>query len=291
MKTPIYLMQKGKTVRLDERSVIPQPSKPWYGFAIEFLSEKAAISVHSSIFNPHPLIWYCKSGHGQHKITSGSKSYSFEAFPHAVGLMQEKFEVTRKISEVTDGEYLALEIRPAELNQLFLGDARVFDFSANCVTTDHTLERLLSLMESEILTGCHSGRLYAESLSIAFIAYLTQNYAGQNPLKVIGNKLAEQSLKTILSYIQDHLATELSIVDLAGLLHMSPYHFARLFKASMGMAPHRYVMEQRILEAQRLLKSGISVTEAAHITGFASQSHLSGMFRRRFGVSPSSIRR
>jgi len=66
---------------------------------------------------------------------------------------------------------------------------------------------------------------------------------------------------------------------MARLVDLSPYHFARAFKQSFGVPPHRYHIERRIARAKELL-SGNSVTEVAMAVGFAETSSFSTVFRR-----------
>lgn len=68
---------------------------------------------------------------------------------------------------------------------------------------------------------------------------------------------------------------------------MSPFHFARVFSALLGLAPHRYLLERRLQRAAELLRSGVNVTEACFQSGFNNLSHFSRSFRRRYDASPS----
>jgi methylphosphotriester-DNA--protein-cysteine methyltransferase len=76
----------------------------------------------------------------------------------------------------------------------------------------------------------------------------------------------------------------------SGRSRLSPYHFARAFKQSFGVPPHRYHIERRIARAKELL-SGSSVTEVAMAVGFAETSSFSTAFRRATGFTPSEFRR
>jgi AraC family transcriptional regulator len=72
---------------------------------------------------------------------------------------------------------------------------------------------------------------------------------------------------------------------------MSPYHFCRAFKASMGITPHQYVLENRVEAAKRLLwTTPMSLGEVALEVGFASQSHFTGQFQARVGATPAAYR-
>jgi AraC-like DNA-binding protein len=86
-------------------------------------------------------------------------------------------------------------------------------------------------------------------------------------------------------------STDLLLVELASFAPTSAYRFARLFNAKMGIALHSHVIQQCILEAQRLLKSGRAIAEIASVTGVASQAQLSLVFRKRFGLAPINLRK
>jgi AraC family transcriptional regulator len=79
---------------------------------------------------------------------------------------------------------------------------------------------------------------------------------------------------------------------LAQEVGLSPHHFARLFKATYGTTPHRYVQTLRIDAAVESLRRDLTVpiAEVALTCGFASQSHMTELMRRRLGVTPSTLR-
>jgi len=79
--------------------------------------------------------------------------------------------------------------------------------------------------------------------------------------------------------------------ELSALAHMSAFHFARLFKQSTGLPPHRFVVGRRIGHAKELLVTdGASIAAIARIVGFRTPSHFTTVFRRSTGVTPSAYR-
>jgi AraC family transcriptional regulator len=96
--------------------------------------------------------------------------------------------------------------------------------------------------------------------------------------------------KKVADYIEDHLADALSLQALAALVDLSRYHFARAFKQSFGVSPHRYHVSRRIERAKALRTEG-SVTEVVLAVGFAETSSFSAALRKTSGCSPSEYRR
>jgi len=87
------------------------------------------------------------------------------------------------------------------------------------------------------------------------------------------------------------MSRQLTLLDLSTVVHMSPYHFARLFKQSTGVPPHRFVLEQRIAQASVLLRDAqLSIGEVGRLVGFRTPSHFTMAFRRMTGITPSAYR-
>ena len=83
----------------------------------------------------------------------------------------------------------------------------------------------------------------------------------------------------------------ITLDSLAGAVSLSPYHFARSFRATTGMTPHAFVTEHRLMVARdRLLRGDASVTAIALSVGFSNISHFRRLFRRRYGLAPAGLR-
>jgi AraC family transcriptional regulator len=92
--------------------------------------------------------------------------------------------------------------------------------------------------------------------------------------------------------MEEHVAEDVSLSELAGLVRLSPYHFLRAFKRSFGEPPHRYWTERRIARAKALLADPRhSITEIAFDCGFSGSSQFGAAFPRLTGQKPSSYRR
>jgi AraC family transcriptional regulator len=95
---------------------------------------------------------------------------------------------------------------------------------------------------------------YAEALSIALACELIRvNESCLPSVRRIRGGLPEWQQKKLMQYIDEHLAEDVSLSSLAELVHLSPYHFSRMFKQSFGVPPHRYLASRRIERAKSLL--------------------------------------
>ena len=98
-------------------------------------------------------------------------------------------------------------------------------------------------------------------------------------------------LRRVAQYVQDNLHRELRLAELSGLVHMSPFHFARLFKQSTGVSPHRFLVQRRIEQARALLEARtLPIAEIARSVGFRTPSHFTTTFRPVTGITPSVYR-
>jgi AraC-like DNA-binding protein len=91
--------------------------------------------------------------------------------------------------------------------------------------------------------------------------------------------------------IEAEYARELRLADLAEAAGLSPFHFARAFRALTGLPPHRYLLAVRLRQAALLLRGGAGVTFACYEVGFGSLPDFITVFRKRYGVVPSAVRK
>jgi AraC family transcriptional regulator len=136
------------------------------------------------------------------------------------------------------------------------------------------------------------GSLYADALADAVTMHLfRETDANREPSRAAGG-LTPRALRIARDCIESGLAGGASLDEIATEVGLSRYHFSRAFKASTGLAPHRYVTLRRIDRAKELLRStDTPLIDVALAVGFSSQSHLCDSFRRFVGVSPREYRR
>ncbi|WP_337906990.1 helix-turn-helix domain-containing protein [Iningainema tapete] len=159
---------------------------------------------------------------------------------------------------------------------------------------DPQLEQPLILLRSELHNRSGwVGRLYIESLANVLAVNLLREYSTTQPrVAVYKGGLGDRKILQVSEYINAYLDQEIKLADLANLAGVSQFHFSRLFKQSMGISPHQYLLQQRVERAKQLLKkSKLAISEIALQCGFNSQSHLGKYFREFTGVTPSSYRK
>jgi AraC family transcriptional regulator len=191
-------------------------------------------------------------------------------------------------------EYLNLDIESTLLEQIATenGLSSFIGLEHRVMFQDATLMNVAQLLRSELHQNGIASNLYVESVRNLLAVHLLRNYAPENiqPIVQVGT-LDQLTLKRLKDYIEDNLAEELAIAQLAALVPMSQFHFARAFKTAIGEPPHRYVMNRRIERAKVLLSATrLSIAEVAYQVGFSNQSHFITQFRKVLGLTPKQFR-
>jgi AraC family transcriptional regulator len=145
--------------------------------------------------------------------------------------------------------------------------------------------------ESE--AGALGGPLMIDSLANVLAVQLIRHLFGFRPAAARGRGvLSRRKLATIIDYIMANLDNRPTLERMAELVHLSPDHFARQFKAATGLAPYQFVIARRVERAQELLcgRQEVSLAEVAIGAGFSDQSQLCLHFKRIAAVTPGHFR-
>jgi len=137
-----------------------------------------------------------------------------------------------------------------------------------------------------------SGLPHAESIrSDLFAPSLGDPFHLAPPHAQVRGGLPPRALRRLREYVTAHLDDNISIRELAAIAGLSMYHFARAFKQSEGVTPHRYLLQCRVRRAQELLAATeLPLSEIALVAGFSDQSHCARRFREFVGITPSRYR-
>lgn len=152
----------------------------------------------------------------------------------------------------------------------------------------------LAIKASLDIYGTSSGFL-ASGLSVKLSTHLLQHYSTRkHTLPSYEKGLSKIKLSKALEYINEHLgdSESLHLDQISNELGMSPSRFAHMFKQSMGVSPHLYILQQQVEWAKQLLKKKeLTVTAVSELCGFYNPSHFAKHFRRFTGLTPKQFRK
>lgn len=197
-----------------------------------------------------------------------------------------------------EDRYLQIQMPPQFLQQIAQEaterDSNGIELVTEFRVRDPQIEQILLMLRSELHKGGGTvGGLYVESLANVLAVHLLREYSTTaSRVAVYECGLSDRQLLQVAEYINAHLDREIKLTDLAAVAGVTQYHFSRLFKQSMGVSPHQYLLQQRVERAKHLLKnSKNAIAEIALECGFNSQSHLGKSFRELTGVTPGTYRK
>jgi AraC family transcriptional regulator len=241
-------------------------------------------------YNPNPLLFLRRGAVGKSRIQSGRQIYSVEIAPGQIDVFPAGFQMDRGWWDCTPGRLVAVELCASQMLELLPEAKDGVQFELALSGRDDLLTKLVECMRAEIYAGCPSGELFADGLCLALLGHLQSRYGRKRATWPLQLRLSKSQVIRISDYVEAHIGSDLRVPQLAALVDLSPQHFSRLFKVSLGMTPHRYVMRRRIEAAERMLRTDATLAEIAYALGFSSQTHFTQVFRRFVGTTPSQVR-
>lgn len=160
------------------------------------------------------------------------------------------------------------------------------------VIHDPFLEQLAYAFKAELDRGNPADCLYLESLQTVLAGHLLRHHCS---IKIADTDmtggLPKSKLRQVIDHIQSNLDREISLAELASIAQVTTHHFGKLFKQSMGVTPHQYVLKCRVEQAKKLLaKKQLSFAQISQELGFCDQSHFINVFRRHTNLTPRQYR-
>ncbi|MEM6613819.1 MAG: AraC family transcriptional regulator [Cyanobacteria bacterium P01_C01_bin.72] len=225
----------------------------------------------------------------------GDRNYSGIYSKGDISLAPAKLPCSYKV--YGDDHYLEIKIPTSLLEQIAI-EALNIDLDCLELRTEFRdrhpqIEQLAMMLRDELYRGQNgAGQLYIDSLANALVVNVLRDYSVTQPqIAVYPGGLSDRQLIRVIEFIQDNLDRSIKLEDLATHLGISKFHFSRLFKKSLGISPHQYVMQQRIELAQELLsKSNLLISDIALECGFSSHAHLDKYFCNFVGMTPTAYR-
>ena len=165
----------------------------------------------------------------------------------------------------------------------------------SCGVQDEVINQIGLSVLSEMMSPTAAGRMLVETSSLLLAARLAHAHAETELIRLpilTPHRLDVVRLQRVLAYIEEHLAEDITVADLANVACLSIFHFTRAFAAATGVPPHRYVSRRRLETARAMIATGrASLSEIALECRFSSQSSFTRAFRRATGVTPAEYRR
>jgi len=258
------------------------------------------------------LVFVCLAA-GRIVRTSANERVAHELVPGCVGVVPARVPVGWTWS--TPISFSVLRLDPDFLDRVaqsvFGVEPDGYHLSLVERPHDTAIANIAGVLAREVMHGERGSALYAEALANILAVHLLRQYArcaGGGPLADCAAPASGASVSAdvgsprptrpravseALTFIHANYARDLTLVEIAQAAHLSPYHLARLFKQSLGVSPHRYLIQLRVSTARWLLSAGSgerSLAQVATAVGFSDQSHLTRHFKRLTGVTPRQFR-
>jgi AraC family transcriptional regulator len=282
-------------VEISPSDVVKRRTAAWPGMAAEIVQAIRPERIESRFCAPVHLLAAYERGvrHDGSTLVDGlpkstlrdlGRKLIFVPAGHEYYDWQDPRILTRVIYFYFDpaGLVLSPELGFADMSfapRLFFENSAIWD----------TALKLTTLIES----AGSEHQLYVEALGVVLAHELVRLNAGTPCVEPqVRGGLAAWQQRTVVAYIEDHLAEPVSLATLAKLVRLSPYYFCRAFKQSFGVPPHRYHTCRRIEHAKMLLaKPAPSVTDIGFTVGFSQTSSFTAAFRKATGQTPTAYHR
>lgn len=279
----------------DDRSVAIAQALDWPGVLLE-AGQNDVAEVDDVTFAHHyiglnadrsPVTIEIKEQNGYRPVT----------LPPGVGWMNPAGQpFSLRVRSAGPHAYVRISIDPLRFDRLVSGSG---DY-ATPVALRRTfgiggpqVRHLLSALAEEAKAGTPSGLAFVDTLTSALGIQIMKQAGAAAPIPAPARGgLAPAVRRRVLELMDASTAAHLTIDVLAREAGLSPAHFARAFKESVGRAPHQHLLTLRLDRARRLLDvPGAALSDVALQTGFADQAHFTRFFKRQFGITPGSLRR
>ena len=237
----------------------------------------------------HTLSLYLRGGHGTYREDAPAE----RGAPGKLCLMPAGHEVNWVVG--TEQTFVHLYFEPERLGPLAL---RLLDREPREVRLPELNfcddpQLVAQLARLATLDWDDAGeRIAANEIGHAALAHVLARHAGRAPRADLRGGLAPALRRRLVDWLDARLAQPMTVGEMAAFCALSETHFAHAFRASLGVAPHEWIVARRIDRAAALLRSrrAPSLDEVARATGHASASHLVRRFKARWGMTPGQYR-
>jgi AraC family transcriptional regulator len=275
---------------LPDKPVQTSRDRDWVGVTVDVHDPITDYGLRTPAHDHH-LISYCLTGSARLIQRRAGITHEETFFPGTSLLMPAGYD------SAWDGDapHTARLRIPASLmttaaEQIGTRIAPQFELRNVFFVRDPFTERVAMTLVAEIERPRHPAQaLIADTMSCALAAHLLRSYNGfEMPEEYVVPALNTIELARISRYIEENIEGSISLADLAGIVNVSRFHFARLFKRSTGITAISFVERRRIARAQDLItNTDLPLAQVALMSGFSDQSHFTRRFSRVVGCTPA----
>jgi AraC family transcriptional regulator len=189
--------------------------------------------------------------------------------------------------------YLTHERLTSTVEEMTRG--RDFELVNRVAFEDATIVNLITMLSNEAMAAETSSRLFVEQAIDLLCTQIVRGHSSFGTLPDPAAKrggLADWQVKRVTTYMRSKMEEEIGLDELAGLVHLSRFHFCTAFKKATGRNPHETLTMIRIARAKEMLADpDLPVTEIGLCVGYQTPSSFAASFRKMVGMSPSEFRR
>lgn len=165
------------------------------------------------------------------------------------------------------------------------------DLVGRYAIVDPLIREIGHLLHRELQERTPPGDAYLTSFAAVLAVHVARNHRSIDSAGCLLG-LSPDKLQRVQRFVGEHLESALTVPQLASVVHMSPFHFARMFKQATGYTPHGYVTVQRIERSKQILReSDRPLVDIAFDIGFKTQGHFTVVFHKAVGMTPRAYRR
>lgn len=154
----------------------------------------------------------------------------------------------------------------------------------------HTHPEKLSACWMEIYQCLKEQTVIGNMLASGHLYRYLVEYATQYKNSQTSPNDQNSEFNLVLDYINSHYMDNLSLSELADMIHITPQYLCKLFKQNLGMRPFQYITKRRMQEAKHLLlQNRYTTSEIASLVGYNDTSYFCRLFRETEHITPSNF--
>lgn len=266
--------------------------RSWHGVLAEVWEAEGAVGAGGEYISQDPRLFILLDRAGGGFDLRLAPDRAPAQAPHAarqISFIPAGVPLWTRFDDATYIRHLDLHFDMEALRQRLGDDFSLDHFSTpRLMFSDPRMLNLAGLIAEECAAPKAFHELYGDSLTTALLIDFLR-LEGRTQRK--RSALASWQLRRVVEHIEANCLRRIRLQELAELVDLSESHFSHAFKASTGMPPHQWQMNERIKRVQELLQADRSLTDVAVATGFFDQAHLTRVFRRMVGETPAAWRR